>query len=200
MRRMEYITRLIKLSIAVSLILGCASAQEKHAISELAQVEKTRYVLTEGNDSTPHSLPKLTENSTISDYLEYAALNNPGLEAAFNRWKAALQKVPQARALDDPTFKYAYFIKEVETRVGPQRHKFELSQMFPWFGTLKTKEDAAALAAQARFEEFVDARNMLYYNVTASYYPLYKLSEWKLIEQENIEILKSKQIRNLKSE
>ena len=30
-------------------------------------------------------LPELTENSALSDYLAYAALNNPGLEAAFNR-------------------------------------------------------------------------------------------------------------------
>ena len=38
------------------------------------------------------ALPQLNRQSTLSDYLAYAALNNPGLEAAFNRWKAALER------------------------------------------------------------------------------------------------------------
>ena len=99
---MGYTAKVIKLAFVVSLILGCASAREKHARHELSQVEKTRYVIRENDSSTPHTIPQLTEDSTLSDYLAYAALNNPGLEAAFNRWKASLQQVPQARSLDDP--------------------------------------------------------------------------------------------------
>ncbi|MFC1509943.1 hypothetical protein ACFL60_09730, partial [Candidatus Omnitrophota bacterium] len=37
----------------------------------------------------------LSEDLTIEDYLAYAALHNPGLEVTFNRWKAALEKIPQ---------------------------------------------------------------------------------------------------------
>jgi cobalt-zinc-cadmium efflux system outer membrane protein len=173
---MGYATKFIKISIAVALILGCASAREKHARRELAHVEKTRYVITESDSSTPLNLPKLTEDSTLSDYLQYAALNNPGLEAAFNRWKAALQKVPQARALDDPTFKYAYFIKEVETRVGPQRHKFELSQMFPWFGKLSAKGDIALEAANAESQRYESEKLKLFFEVKDAYYEYYYLS------------------------
>jgi outer membrane protein TolC len=176
MKRMEYVSKFIKLSIVISLIIGCASSREKQARSELDQVEKTRYVITESNDSTPHDLPKLTEDSTLSDYLEYAALNNPGLEAAFNRWKAALQKVPQARALDDPTFKYAYFIKEVETRVGPQRHKFELSQMFPWFGKLSAKGNIALEASNTKKERYEAEKLKLFFEVKDAYYEYYYLS------------------------
>jgi outer membrane protein TolC len=173
---MEYATKFIKFSIAITLILGCASTREKHARSELRQVEKTRYVITEENGSTPQNLPKLTEDSTLSDYLEYAALNNPGLEAAFNRWKAALQTIPQARALNDPTFKYAYFIKEVETRAGPQRHKFELSQMFPWFGKLSAKGNIALEAANKEKERYEAEKLKLFFEVKDAYYEYYYLS------------------------
>ena len=38
----------------------------------------------------------------LQDFLRVAALNNPGLEAAFDRWKAALERLPQVRALPDP--------------------------------------------------------------------------------------------------
>jgi outer membrane protein TolC len=174
--RMELASRFIKLSIVISLIIGCASAREKHARSELRQVEKTRYTITENDGSIPPALPQLTEDPTLADYLEYAALNNPGLEAAFNRWKAALQKVPQARALDDPTFKYAYFIKEVETRAGPQRHKFELSQMFPWFGKLSAKGNIALEAANKEKEQYEAEKLKLFFEVKDAYYEYYYLS------------------------
>jgi len=48
------------------------------------------------------SLPTVTEHSTLDDYLTYAARNNAGLRAAFLRWKAALEKVPQVKAYPDP--------------------------------------------------------------------------------------------------
>ncbi len=75
--------------------------------------------------------------------------------------------------------------------MGPQRAKFSLSQMFPWFGTLKAQEDAAAHAAEATYQAFLDARNALYYKVAAAYYPLYELNKYKHLEQKNMEILDS---------
>ena len=132
-----------------------------------------------------------TNAQSLETYFRTAAENNPGLQAKYKAFEAALQRVPQVSALPDPTFSFGYFVSPVETRLGPQKAKFSLSQMFPWFGTLKAKEDAASLAANARFQEFVDARNQLYYEVAAAYYPIYKLNKWKQIEKENIEILKS---------
>jgi outer membrane protein TolC len=71
--------------------------------------------------------------------------------------------------------------------------------MFPWFGTLRAQGDAAALLAEAKYQSFLDARNKLYYQVAAAYYPLYELNQWKKIEQENIDILQSyKTISNSK--
>ncbi|MCK3683777.1 TolC family protein [Maribellus sp. YY47] len=136
---------------------------------------------------------------TLNSYLEMAAANNPGLQAKYKDFEAALQKVPQVSSLPDPTFSFGYFVSPVETRVGPQRAKFSLTQMFPWFGTLEAKADAASLMAQAKYQSFVDARNRLYFDVAASYYPLYELNRMKKIEQENIDILQSyKTIANTK--
>ena len=78
------------------------------------------------------SLPALDEQSGLEDYLTYAALNNPRLEAAFHRWKAALERVPQAESLPDPRFSYRYYIEAVETRRGPMRQAVDLTQTFPY--------------------------------------------------------------------
>ncbi len=128
---------------------------------------------------------------SLDDYFKIAAENNPGLQAIYKEYEAALQEVPQVNALPDPLFSFGYFISPVETRVGPQQAKFSLTQMFPWFGTLKTQGDAAALMAEANFQSFIDARNKLYFRVAAAYYPFYELKEWIHIEQKNITILES---------
>ena len=128
---------------------------------------------------------------TLDSYLEMAAKNNPGLQSKYKEFEAALQKIPQVNALPDPLFSFGYFISPVETRVGPQRAKFSLSQMFPWLGTLKAKGDAAALMAEAKYQSFLETRNKLYFDVAAAYYPLYELQQLQEIERKNIEILES---------
>ena len=131
------------------------------------------------------------QGNTLDTYLEIAADNNPGLQAKYKEFEAALQKIPQVTALPDPSFSFGYFISPVETRVGPQRAKFSLSQMFPWFGTLEAKGDVAALMAEAKYQSFLEVRNKLYFDVAAAYYPLYELQQLQIIERENIEILES---------
>lgn len=138
-------------------------------------------------------------SQALEDYFKIAAENNPGLQAKYKDFEAALQKVPQVSSLPDPTLTVSAFGQMVETRVGPQQARFSLSQMFPWFGTLKAQGDVASLMAEARYQSFLDARNRLYYQVAAAYYPLYELNKWKEIEQDNIEILESyKTISNSK--
>jgi outer membrane protein TolC len=128
---------------------------------------------------------------SIRDLLEIAAKNNPGIQAKYKEFEAALQQVEQVDALPDPNFSFGYFVSPVETRVGPQRARFSLTQMFPWFGTLDARQDAASLTAEARYAAFLEARNLLYYKVAVAYYPLYELERWKRIETENIQILES---------
>lgn len=128
---------------------------------------------------------------TLEDYFRVAADNNPGLNARYKEFEAALQEVTQARSLQDPTLSVGYFISPVETRVGPQRARLSLSQMFPWFGTLKAQGDAAAYLADAKYQAFIDARNKLYFQVATAYYPLYELNKLELLEQKNIDILES---------
>ncbi|MEO9484024.1 MAG: TolC family protein [Ekhidna sp.] len=128
---------------------------------------------------------------TLEEYFQIAAENNPGLEAKYKAFEAALERIPQVNSLQDPTFSFGYFISPVETRVGPQRARFSLTQMFPWFGTLKASGDVATLNAEAQYQVFLDARNKLYYQVAAAYYPLYELDKWIVLESENAEILES---------
>ena len=133
----------------------------------------------------------LQSQEILNRYLKTAAENNPGLRARFNQYLAALEVAPQVGTLPDPQFAFGYFIQPVETRVGPQNAKISLTQMFPWFGTLGAREEAAIQQAKVKYETFEDAKSKLFYDVKATYYNLYFTE--KAIEKigENIDILNS---------
>ncbi len=134
---------------------------------------------------------QLNAQVVLDEYVQEAANNNPGLKAKYTAFEASMQRAAQVSGLPDPTFTFGYFIQPVETRVGPQSARFSLSQMFPWFGTLSAKGDAAAAMAQASYYRFVDSREKLKLDIKTSYYQLWELKELITLENENLRILES---------
>lgn len=125
----------------------------------------------------------------LNHYLVEAAENNPALKASFNKYLAALEKAPQVGALPDPQVAFAYFIQPVETRNGPQEFRLSATQMFPWFGTLKARENTSIEEAKALYEQFEENKSKLFNEVKANWYNLYFNNRATVITLENIEIL-----------
>ncbi|MHC5022741.1 MAG: TolC family protein [Planctomycetota bacterium] len=133
--------------------------------------------------------PEIDETSDLRASLIYAALHSAELEAAYHRWQAALERVPQVTALPDPMVSYGYFINEVETRVGPQQHRVAVAQTFPWFGTLKQRGDVASQAAMVAFERYEAARLQLFRRVKDAYDELFYLRGAIELTKENLGLL-----------
>lgn len=131
----------------------------------------------------------------LMSYLETAAQNNPELLAGYQDYIAALQVGPQVGSLPDPKLMFGYFIEPVETRVGPQQAKISLDQMFPWFGVLDAREQAAAEKAKARFENFIGIKNKLFYEIQSLYYQLFYYKQSIYLIEKNLKLKQS--IRNL---
>ena len=140
---------------------------------------------------TPPPAParEIDEGSTLDECLAYAALRSPKLEAAYYRWQAALERVPQARTLPDPTITYAYYIESVETRVGPQEHLAGVKQTIPWIGKLSRRGDIRAEEARAEYERYQTAKLELFYRVRELYYELYYLRAATELTRDNMELL-----------
>jgi outer membrane protein TolC len=126
---------------------------------------------------------------SLSDYLRFASLNNPELKSRFEQWKAALEQVPQAKALDDPKFTYSYFIEEIETRTGPQQQKFGIMQVFPWFGKIQARTDMAAAKAQAAKQRYETTKLKLFRQVKIAFYEFEYLATAIEIAKHNLELL-----------
>jgi outer membrane protein TolC len=125
----------------------------------------------------------------LPDYLRFASLNNAELKAKFEQWKAALEQVPQAKALDDPKFTYSYFIEEVETRVGPQRNKLGIMQVFPWFGKIEARTDVAAAKAKAARQKYEANKLKLFWQVKDAFYEFTYLATAIDTAKDNLELL-----------
>jgi outer membrane protein TolC len=174
------------------LVSGCVSEQNGNELDHYSSASRDTAYGSIAKASVPDTptLPELTESSGLSDYLAYAALNNPGLEAAFNRWKAALERVPQVKALPDPRFTYMYYIQEVETRVGPQDQGLGIAQAFPWFGKLSLRGDVATEAANAARKRYEVVKLKLFFEVKDAYYEYYYLAKSVAVTKDNITLVK----------
>lgn len=126
----------------------------------------------------------------LEDYLRIAALQNAGLETAFEQWKAAIEQVPQAKALPDPKFTYGYYIQEIETRTGPQKQRFSITQTFPWFGVIESKTDIASTKAKAAHQNYEAMKLELFHNVKNSFYEYAYLGKAIEIAKQNVELMK----------
>lgn len=130
-------------------------------------------------------------SQTLEDYLQIAAERNPQIRSSYAQFEAAMQRAPQVASLEDPTLTMSAFGTMMETRLGPQMARFTLMQMFPWFGTLKAREDVASLMAEAAFQEYLDQRNQVFYELKSVYAEIYALEKTLQLKEENIKILDS---------
>ena len=130
------------------------------------------------------------ESPTLANYFELAVWHSPVLRAAYSDWEAALAAAGYVGAPPDPVIGYMYFVDPVETRTGPQNHRFSLRQRLPWFGTLGARKDREAQAALAAERRFVSRQLQLFYRVEAAYADYYYLGQEIALTSENLDLLR----------
>ncbi len=127
----------------------------------------------------------------MDEYVRHALEHNAALRADFDEWRAAVHRIPQARKLPEPTFTYGLFLRHLETRVGPQRHRFSLQQSFPWPTKLTRAADAASHAARAA-QQRLEARALATASrVVAAYWRLWLIEQERRVARDQLEVLRS---------
>jgi outer membrane protein TolC len=98
------------------LLAGCVAASQEERAA-LDRVQETGALLHPGG-SNPE-LPVLTADSSLADYLRYALLNQPQVEAAYDEWRAAVLAIAPARALPDLKLTFQADITDTLTSLMP---------------------------------------------------------------------------------
>jgi outer membrane protein TolC len=125
----------------------------------------------------------------LRGYLERADESNNELRAAHQKWQAAIKRALRADTLPDPMVNFGYYTTPLETRGGPARYKYGLSQSFPFFGKLGFKEQAALREADG-FKAQLDAlRLATFAQVKKTYYEYAYLAQAMDITRETMRLV-----------
>ncbi len=121
----------------------------------------------------PSSTPEFhATDPVLAVYVKAALDANPGVQAAFQAYRASQERVGVATALPDPTVGFGQAVEAVQTRVGPQLNTITLSQTFPWFGKLDLRGHVAAQEAAAMHEMHRARQREVIAQVKKAYYNL----------------------------
>jgi outer membrane protein TolC len=123
----------------------------------------------------------------LRDYLTYAEAHNAGLKSSFQQWQMALEQIPQAKALPDPQVTYNYWTKQSDLQM---RQTLGVMQMFPWFGKIDARTEAAIKEASAAQQKHQAARLALYKEIKEGFYEFVYLASATDIAIENLELFK----------
>ena len=131
---------------------------------------------------------ELPQHADLDAYLRYGLQHNGALRGAFHRWRASLERVDQV-GWPEPVLTYAGFLRHIETRTGPQRHRISLQQTLPWFGTTGLRSDVAAAEAEGRWWQVVAQRTVVVREIKLAFYEYAYLAQAIRIEEDNLRLL-----------
>lgn len=164
-------------------LAGCAARYEGATRRDLEAVERAATAPGDG-ELEPEAL-----DGSLESYLSEATRRSPSLRAAFARWRAAVERIPQARRLPEPVLGYRYLFQPLDGALGPGRHRLGVSQELPWPTRLTAGADAESAAARAAQRRFEAARLALARRVTEAWVALWRVEQVRRVLADQVQVL-----------
>ncbi|HUZ07748.1 MAG TPA: TolC family protein [Candidatus Paceibacterota bacterium] len=136
----------------------------------------------------PAALPELTPDSSLSNFVAFALLNQPQVAAAYYDWSASVENITVTRSLPDPQITFQSDIADVVETVMPG-----FLQEFPGPGKLKARAGAATAESRARYFVFESTVLNAAFNLKSAYYQLGLLDEQLRLKQEALSLLENQE-------
>lgn len=168
--------------LAVVLLAGCKGIPtqgERKAQADLGNV---------GEAFRPHDqrpvLPTLQTNSGLSNFLHFAVLNQPQVEAAYFDWAASVRRITVERSLPDPRLTFQSDIADTVMSLMPG-----LMMDFPGPGKLKWAANVATAESEARYFVFENVILQTAFALKKSYYELHFLDAKVSVNRETLQLV-----------
>lgn len=130
------------------------------------------------------SLPKLEATSSLDEFLRFAMLNQPQIEAKYNDWMASVERITVERSLPDPKLTFQAYIQNTLTSLMPG-----LMQEFPGPGKRAAAARVAGAESRAKYFQFESAVLQAAFDVKRAYYNLHFLDKRIHINRETLALL-----------
>lgn len=134
------------------------------------------------------TLPELTPDSGLSNFLAYALLNSPVVEATFYDWSASVENITVTRSLPDPQLTFQAYIQNTITSLMPG-----FAWSFPGPGKLKARAGVAAAQSQGKYFAFESAVLQVAFSLKKAYYKLGLLDEQVRLKRETLSLLENQE-------
>jgi len=134
------------------------------------------------------SLPELTPDSSLSNLVTYALLNQPQVAAAYYDWSASVENLTVTRSLPDPQLTFQSYIQNTLTSLMPG-----FMQQFPGPGKLKARAGVAAAESEGKYFAFESAVLQGAFNLKSAYYQLGLLDEQLRLKRETLVLLENQE-------
>ena len=138
---------IITLTVVTGLAAGCSSLPS--AGETAARRERTAVGAVYRPGDLKPALPVLTARSAPEDYLRYALLNSPTVEAAYYDWFATVEKITAAGTPPDPRLTFQLDIQRVITSLMPG-----LMVDIPGPGKLAAAAESATVESRVAYYAF----------------------------------------------
>jgi outer membrane protein, heavy metal efflux system len=181
-RRPWSVSMLMATVAVVTVFVGCSGTPTAIERSARVDVATVRSMYRPG-DAKP-TLPELSEESPLSDFLRYAMLNNPKIEAEYYAWAASVERITGARSLPDPRITFEADITSMLETVMPG-----LMIDLPGPGKLKAAGNVAAGEARASYFRFEIEVLRMALALKSAYFRLHFLEDTLRVQQETIALL-----------
>ena len=135
------------------------------------------------------AIAALAKGFDLPTLIRLAVERNPKLKVVRANWQATIERYPQVTALPDPMLMYSYFVRSVETRVGPQRHRIGFSQSFPYPGTLDAAGRVTLKTIEIQRVKYEQAVRDLIVDLKLAYHELVYLQRARQITEQNQQLL-----------
>ena len=175
------------LSGGVLALSGCRGVPTKG--EELARQEKQEIAgRFRPGDQLP-TLPALTATSSLDDFLRYAALRHPKVEASYYEWAASIERITVARSLPDPVFTVGIDVqKGLEDDVASMVMALMggLMTELPGPGKLRARADLQTSESKAQFARFQLASIEAALGARNTYYDLFLVEKRLAVTEKNL--------------
>jgi outer membrane protein TolC len=168
--------------LAGIMLAGCRGIPT--AAERAAREEARAYAWDYRPDGKRPPLPVLTADSSLSNFLTYAMLNSPKIEAAYYDWLASIERITQARSFPDPQFAFQMDVQSAVTSVMPG-----LMGAIPWPDKLRVGAQVASAESRARYFAFQAAILENAFALKRAYYQLQLLTEKLRVYHDTLKLL-----------
>jgi len=165
--------------LCATMLVGCTGVRQESERAARRDQQAVGDVYRPTNQ--PPTLPHLSTNSGLGDFLRYAMLNQPKVEAAYYDWAASVERITTARSLPDPRLTFEMDISDALMSLMPG-----LMVEFPGPGKLKPRAAVASAESSAKYFAFETAALQSAFDVKKAYYQLHFLQEKIRVNQQTL--------------